>query len=152
MIGLSSPASVFGWAIGIADADRIGASASVQAANPINKKRFMKFCSLDRIIAVIDNASALGLFHGWNTQGKRPRRGLRAEAACVGTPGWVGAFGGLGPAEALALGYEVSRDLFWTATAAPARAAYCGQPLPASRAAQPWSSVVPACWMLANEP
>jgi hypothetical protein len=72
MIGLSSPASVFVWAIGIADADRIGASARVQAANPINKKRFMKFCSLDSVIAVIDNASALGLFHGWNTQGNGP--------------------------------------------------------------------------------
>jgi hypothetical protein len=84
MIGLSSPASVFGWAIGIADADRIGASASVQAANPINKKRFMNFCSLDRVIAVIDNASAIGLFHGWNTQGKRPQHGLRAEACYAG--------------------------------------------------------------------
>ena len=75
MIGLSSPASVFGWAIGIADADRIGASASVQAANPINKKRFMKFCSLDSVIAVIDNASAIGLFHGWNAG--RPRFAAR---------------------------------------------------------------------------
>jgi hypothetical protein len=42
MIGLSSPASAFVWAIGIADADRIEASAKVHAANPINKSRFMK--------------------------------------------------------------------------------------------------------------
>jgi hypothetical protein len=41
MIELSSPASVFGWAIGIADTDGIEASAKVQAANPINKRRFM---------------------------------------------------------------------------------------------------------------
>jgi hypothetical protein len=30
------------FALGIADAGRIGASAKVQAANPINKSRFMK--------------------------------------------------------------------------------------------------------------
>jgi hypothetical protein len=36
------------------------------------------------------------------------RRGLRAEAACVGTPGWVGPGGGR-PAEVLALRYEVDR-------------------------------------------
>jgi hypothetical protein len=41
MIEPSSPASVFGWATGIADTDRIGASAKVQAANPINKSLFM---------------------------------------------------------------------------------------------------------------
>jgi hypothetical protein len=41
MIELPSSASVFGWAIGIADTDGIGASAKVQAANPINKRRFM---------------------------------------------------------------------------------------------------------------
>jgi hypothetical protein len=46
MIALSSPASVFGWATGIADADRIGASAKVQAANPINKSRFMMWLLL----------------------------------------------------------------------------------------------------------
>jgi hypothetical protein len=43
MIELSSPATVFGWAIGIADADGIGASAKVQAANPISKRRFMMY-------------------------------------------------------------------------------------------------------------
>jgi hypothetical protein len=42
MIELPSPASVFGWATGIADTDRIGASAKAQAANPINKSPFMK--------------------------------------------------------------------------------------------------------------
>jgi len=36
---------------------------------------------------------------------KQPRRGLRAEAACVGTPDWVGTWGGSHPAEVLALGY-----------------------------------------------
>jgi len=41
MIELPSSATVFGWAIGIADTDGIGASAKVQAANPINKSRFM---------------------------------------------------------------------------------------------------------------
>jgi hypothetical protein len=41
MIALPSPASVVGWAIGIADTDGTGASAKMQAANPINKSRFM---------------------------------------------------------------------------------------------------------------
>jgi len=136
MIELSSPASVFGWAIGIADAGRIGASASVQAANPINKKRFMKFCSLDRVIAVIDNASALGLFHGWNTQGKRPRRGPRAEAACVGTPGWW-AWGASQATRGSALRYELGRLHFLGLL--QALTAYCGRLLPASGVAQPWS-------------
>jgi hypothetical protein len=62
MVELLSPVSTFGWAIGIADADRIGASAKVQAANPINKSRFMCGCSLGRVIAMIDNASAHALF------------------------------------------------------------------------------------------
>jgi hypothetical protein len=48
--------SAFGFAAGIADADRIGASAKVQAANPINKRRFMMCHSLDRVIAVMYNA------------------------------------------------------------------------------------------------
>jgi hypothetical protein len=39
-------------------------------------------------------------------QKKRPQRGRRAEAACVGTPGWVGDLGGGRPAEVLALGYK----------------------------------------------
>ena len=38
MIELSVPINAFGFAPGIADADRIGASAKVQAANPINNK------------------------------------------------------------------------------------------------------------------
>jgi hypothetical protein len=41
MIEVLSPARVIGLAIGIADAVRIGASAKVHAANPINKSRFM---------------------------------------------------------------------------------------------------------------
>jgi hypothetical protein len=42
MIESSAPISALGFALGIADADRIGASAKVQAANPINKSRFMR--------------------------------------------------------------------------------------------------------------
>jgi hypothetical protein len=42
MIELSVPVSAFGFTPGIADADKIGASAKVQAANPINKSRFMR--------------------------------------------------------------------------------------------------------------
>jgi hypothetical protein len=41
MIELSVSVRVLRFAAGIADADRIGASAKVQAANPINKIRFM---------------------------------------------------------------------------------------------------------------
>jgi hypothetical protein len=41
MIELSASVSVLGFAAGIADADRIGTRAKVQAANPINKSRFM---------------------------------------------------------------------------------------------------------------
>jgi hypothetical protein len=41
MIELSVSAGALRFAAGIADADRIGASARVQAANPINKSRFM---------------------------------------------------------------------------------------------------------------
>src|ERR1035437_9358252 len=43
MIEVSVLTSAFGFALGIADADRIGASAKVHAANPINKSRFMRF-------------------------------------------------------------------------------------------------------------
>ena len=39
-------------------------------------------------------------------QKKRPQRGLRAEAACVGTPGWMGLGEGR-PAEVLALGLNL---------------------------------------------
>src|SRR6266403_6297264 len=41
MIELPSSTAVFGWAIGIADTGWTGASAKAQAANPINKSRFM---------------------------------------------------------------------------------------------------------------
>jgi hypothetical protein len=41
MIALLSPVSTFGWATGIADANEIGASAKLQAVNPINKGRFI---------------------------------------------------------------------------------------------------------------
>jgi hypothetical protein len=41
MIELSASITAAGLAIGIADADRIGASANVQPANPINRNRFM---------------------------------------------------------------------------------------------------------------
>jgi hypothetical protein len=41
MIELSVSVSALGFATGMADADRIGASAKVQAAKPINKNRFM---------------------------------------------------------------------------------------------------------------
>jgi hypothetical protein len=40
---------------------------------------------------------------------KRPRRRLRAGAACVGTPGWLGHGGQAKPAEVLALRYELGR-------------------------------------------
>jgi len=56
--------SALRFALGIAGADRIGASAKVQAANPINKSRFMKCLLLGRVISMIANASSLGLFHG----------------------------------------------------------------------------------------
>jgi hypothetical protein len=72
--------SAFGFAPGIADADRVGASTKAQAANPINKSRFMVFppwiaLSRYRVIAVMRNASPLGLFHGWNAG--RPRFAAR---------------------------------------------------------------------------
>jgi len=41
MTAASELAKAFGVATGIADADRVGASAKAQAANPINKSRFM---------------------------------------------------------------------------------------------------------------
>jgi hypothetical protein len=62
MIELSAPVSAFGFAPGIAEADRVGANASAQAANPINKKRFTSISSSDRVIAAIDNASTSRLF------------------------------------------------------------------------------------------
>jgi hypothetical protein len=45
MIELSVLVVAFKFALGIADADRIGASAKALAANPINKRRFMKVFS-----------------------------------------------------------------------------------------------------------
>jgi hypothetical protein len=42
MIESLVPISAFGFALGIADAERIGANAKVQAANPINRSRFMR--------------------------------------------------------------------------------------------------------------
>jgi hypothetical protein len=63
MTEVSVSMSIFGLALGIADADRIGASAKVQAANPINKNRFIRVSSLDAAIAAAENASPLGLFH-----------------------------------------------------------------------------------------
>jgi hypothetical protein len=51
------------FALGIANAGRIGASAKVLAANPINKSRFMKCSLLGRAIAMIVNPSPLELFH-----------------------------------------------------------------------------------------
>jgi hypothetical protein len=41
MTAASEPPSALGVATGIADADRVGTSAKAQAANPINKSRFM---------------------------------------------------------------------------------------------------------------
>src|SRR5229473_2104285 len=41
MTATSEPPSVAGVAAGIADADRVGASVTAQAANPINKSRFI---------------------------------------------------------------------------------------------------------------
>jgi hypothetical protein len=46
MIEVSVPIRALGFALGIADADSIGASEKVQAANPINKSRFMMWLFL----------------------------------------------------------------------------------------------------------
>ena len=46
MIEVSVLIRAFGFAPGIADADRIGASTKVQAAKPINKRRFMMWLFL----------------------------------------------------------------------------------------------------------
>jgi hypothetical protein len=80
MIEVSVPISAFGFAPGIADADRIGASAKVQAANPIHKSRFMMWLFLgSRYRDVFDNASAHTLGGGLGAEG-RP-----AEGSCT----WV---------------------------------------------------------------
>jgi hypothetical protein len=49
MIEVSVPISAFGFALGIADAHRIGASVKVQAAIPINRRRFMMCHSSARV-------------------------------------------------------------------------------------------------------
>ncbi|BAR55022.1 hypothetical protein NK6_1838 [Bradyrhizobium diazoefficiens] len=46
---MSVPTSAFGFALGIADADRIGTSANAQAATPINRMRFMMCYSSNRV-------------------------------------------------------------------------------------------------------
>jgi hypothetical protein len=60
MVALSEPsANAFGVANGIAVADMDGASASAQAAAPINKKRFIRFTSLGRFSAARREVSAM---------------------------------------------------------------------------------------------
>jgi len=49
MIEVSVPTSAFGFALGIADADRTGTSAKLQAATPINRNRFMMGYPSDRV-------------------------------------------------------------------------------------------------------
>ena len=62
--------SALRFALGIADADRIIASAKVQAANPINKSRFMKCLLLgSRYLAIPANAW-LDLFITWAAVGR----------------------------------------------------------------------------------
>jgi len=46
---VSVPASAFGFALGIADADGIGTSAKLQAATPINRNRFIMGHPSDRV-------------------------------------------------------------------------------------------------------
>jgi hypothetical protein len=73
-----------------------------------------------------------------------------ARVACRGRLCRNSRLGGMGasrPAEVLALGYWVGRESSLR-PGAFARLACCGRPLPASRAAQPWSSRVPA-WVVA---
>jgi len=56
MIELPAFVSVLDAALGIADADRIEASAKVLTVNPINKSRFMK--PFPRVLLAFDNALA----------------------------------------------------------------------------------------------
>jgi hypothetical protein len=66
MIALSVlVASLPRFGLGIAEADRIEASATVQLANPINTSRFTGVRSLDCVTRG-DNSSALILFLGRN--------------------------------------------------------------------------------------
>ena len=90
-------------------------------------------------------ASARG--HAANTK-KRPRRRPRAEAACVGTPGWWG-MGGK-PSQPRFLHSGISRDLVWPSADALSRVAYCGPLRPASRTTQPLSSSVRASVSIAS--
>ena len=70
MIESLVPIIAFGFALGIADAERVGASAKVQAANPINKSRFMKCLLLgSRYLAIPANAW-LDLFITWAAVGR----------------------------------------------------------------------------------
>ena len=63
MIESLVPISAFGFALGIADAERIGANAKVQAANPINRSRFMRCLFLRTALSRgMGNAAALRLF------------------------------------------------------------------------------------------
>ena len=66
--------SAFSFALGIADADRIGASAKVQTANPINRSRFMMCYSLDRVIAVMNNAHGNQIVPWMRDRPEKPRR------------------------------------------------------------------------------
>jgi hypothetical protein len=79
--------SAFGVALGIADADRIGASAKALAAIPINKSRFMRCVPWIALIAMIANASGTRFVPLDETnivRSRRNLRGRRAQAACVG--------------------------------------------------------------------
>jgi hypothetical protein len=76
--------STLRFALGIADADRIGASAKVQAANPINRNRFMKCLLLgSRYLAIPANAGMARFVH--YVGGCRPGEDshwLISEAVC----------------------------------------------------------------------
>jgi len=64
MIELPAFVSVLDAALGIADADRIEASAKVLTVNPINKSRFMK--PFPRVLVRLTMLSPLGSFRWWN--------------------------------------------------------------------------------------
>jgi 4-hydroxyphenylpyruvate dioxygenase-like putative hemolysin len=63
MTAPSEPPSVSDVAMGIADAERVGASAKATVANPTNNSRFIEVSSLDRVIAVIGNTLNPSEFH-----------------------------------------------------------------------------------------
>lgn len=87
----------------------------------------------------------------WRLLRVAPRTKNDPGASCVPRPLVselpAGGHGASRPAEVLALGYWVGRESSLR-PGAFARLACCGRPLPASRAAQPWSSRVPA-WVVA---